>query len=73
MYPAVGLEFGILNQDPLIKPKMSMDIKGFIDKYEVFDNYNEVIPEYDKEMQTYYNLRYENRRSDKFSSRIVNK
>ncbi|WP_435529958.1 nitroreductase family protein [Peptoniphilus olsenii] len=70
-YPAVGLGFGIPNQDPQIKPKMSMDIKSFIDKYEVFDNYNEVISEYDKEMQTYYDLRDENRRSDKFSTQII--
>lgn len=52
---------------------MSMDIKIFIDKYEVFDNYNELISEYDKEMQTYYDLRDKNRRSDKFSTQIIKK
>ncbi|MDU2829583.1 MAG: nitroreductase family protein [Anaerococcus sp.] len=72
-YPVVGLDFGIPNQDPQIKPKMSMDIKIFIDKYEVFDNYNELISEYDKEMQTYYDLRDKNRRSDKFSTQIIKK
>ena len=52
---------------------MSMDIKSFTDKYEVFDNYNEVIAYYDKEMTNYYDLRDANKRSDNFSKQIIKK
>lgn len=72
-YPAVGLSFGIPDQDPQIKPKMSMAIKSFVDRYQEFDHYMEVIADYDQEMQTYYDLRDSNRRSDKFSSQILKK
>ena len=72
-YPAVGLSFGIPDQDPQIKPKMSMEIKSFIDHYEDYESYMDVISDYDQEMQTYYDLRDANRRSDKFSSQILKK
>lgn len=72
-YPAVGLGFGIPNQDPQLKPRMSMEIKSFENKYQVFDNYNKIIADYDKEMTTYYDLRDKNRRSDSFSSQIAKK
>ena len=72
-YPAVGLGFGIPDQDPQIKPKMSMDIKSSVDHYEIYDNYHEVIADYDQEMETYYDLRDSNRRSDKFSTQIPKK
>lgn len=72
-YPVVGLGFGIPNQKPQIKPKMSMDIKSFTDEYKVYDNYNEVIAGYDKEMTNYYDLRDANKRSDNFSKQIIKK
>ena len=72
-YPVVGLGFGLPNQEPQLKPRMSMDIKTFENHYEVYDNYMEKIADYDKEMTTYYDLRDANRRSDSFSSQIRKK
>lgn len=72
-FPAVGLGFGLANQEPQLKPRMSMDLKTFENHYEVYDNYMDKISDYDKEMTTYYDLRDKNRRSDSFSSQIKKK
>lgn len=72
-YPAVGLSFGIPNQDPQLKPRMSMDLKSFENSYEVYDNYNEKIDDYNKEMTSYYDLREDGKRSDTFSEQIPKK
>lgn len=72
-YPAVGLGFGIPNQEPQLKPRMDINLKTFENKYQVFDNYNEKISDYDKEMTTYYDLRNANRRVDSFSNQIPKK
>lgn len=72
-FPAVGLGFGYPNQEPQLKPRMDIGLKSFEDKYKIFDNYNEKIADYDKEMTTYYDLRESNRRSDSFSTQIAKK
>ena len=72
-FPGVGLGFGYPNQEPQLKPRMDIGIKSFEDKYKIFDNYNDKISEYDKEMTTYYDLRESNRRSDSFSTQIAKK
>ncbi|WP_297281183.1 nitroreductase family protein [uncultured Anaerococcus sp.] len=72
-FPAVGLGFGYPNQEPQLKPRMDIGLKSFEDRYKIFDNYNDKISEYDKEMTTYYDLRESNRRSDSFSTQIAKK
>ena len=72
-FPAVGLGFGYPNQQPQLKPRMDIKLKNFENSYEIFDNYNEKISDYDKEMTTYYDLRDSNRRSDSFSRQIPKK
>ena len=72
-FPAVGLGFGYPNQEPQLKPRMDIGLKYFENSYEIFDNYNEKISDYDKEMTTYYDLRESNRRSDSFSTQIPKK
>lgn len=72
-YPAVGLGFGIPNQEPQIKPRMDINLKAFENSYKVYDNYNQTIADYDKEMTTYYDLRDANRRVDSFSAQIPKK
>ena len=72
-FPAVGLGFGYPNQEPQLKPRMDIGLKYFENSYEIFDNYNEKISDYDKEMTTYYDLRESNRRSDSFSTQISKK
>lgn len=72
-YPAVGLGFGIPNQNPQLKPRMDINLKSFENKYQIYDNYNQKIADYDKEMTTYYDLRDANRRVDSFSKQIPKK
>lgn len=70
-FPIVGIGFGEPNQEPQLKPRMPLELKVFTDEYEISHNYLEKIKEYDKEMQTYYDLRDANRRVDSFSRQIV--
>ena len=72
-YPAVGLSFGIPNQEPQLKPRLDIKLKTFENSYKIYDSYNEMIKDYDNEMTTYYDLRDANRRSDSFSKQIPKK
>lgn len=70
-FPIVGLAFGYPAQDPDLKPRMDISLKVFNDKYEKKENYLETIKDYDKEMQTYYDLRDNTKPVDKFSEQVV--
>ncbi len=71
--PVLGLGIGYPNQNPQLKPRMSMDLRLFENTYKKFDDYLEEIKEYDVEMQTYYDLREANKRVDSFSNQVVTK
>lgn len=71
--PVVGLGLGYPNQNPQLKPRMGMDLRLFENTYKSFDSYLEEIKDYDKEMQTYYDLREANKRVDSFSDQVVTK
>lgn len=71
--PVVGLGLGYPNQNPQLKPRMEMDLRLFENTYRKFDSYLEEIKEYDREMQTYYDLRDANKRVDCFSDQVVTK
>lgn len=70
-FPVLGLGIGYPNQDPALKPRMDMRLRVFDNKYEKKDNYLELLSEYDKEMQTYYDLRQANKPLDKFTTQVV--
>lgn len=70
-FPIVGLGFGYPDQDPQLKPRMDISLKVFENKYKIQDNYLESIKEYDKEMQTYYDLRDDSKPLDSFSKQVV--
>lgn len=70
-FPVVGLGVGYPNQNPQLKPRMSMELRVFENTYNPFENYLEKIEDYDKEMRTYYDLRNANRRVDCFSDQVV--
>jgi nitroreductase len=72
-FPVVGLGLGIPNQNPTLKPRLSNELKVFENSYHIFDNYLEIVADYDVEMQTYYDLRNANQRVDSFSNQIVAK
>lgn len=72
-FPALGLGFGYPNQNPELKPRMDMELRMFENGYKCFDNYSDLIKEYDEIMQTYYDLRQANQRVDSFSNQVVAK
>ena len=72
-FPALGLGFGFPNQQPQLKPRMEMELRVFENKYNEFNNYCDIISEYDEIMQTYYDIRQANKRVDSFSDQIVTK
>lgn len=72
-FPALGLGFGYPNQEPQLKPRMDMELRMFENSYKCFDNYSDMIKEYDEIMQTYYDLRQANQRVDSFSNQVITK
>src|SRR5699024_7746268 len=66
-FPIVGIGFGYPDQSPQLKPRMDTELKFFTDEYKIHDNYLKAIEDYDREMQTYYDLRDANRPVDCFS------
>jgi nitroreductase len=72
-FPVLGIGFGYPAQEPQLKPRMDVSLKVFENRYRVFDDYLKRLADYDKEMQTYYDLRDNGRHSDSFSQQIVKK
>lgn len=72
-YPVLGLGFGYPNQNPQLKPRMDMELRMYENSYKYFDNYSDIIKEYDQIMQTYYDLRQANQRVDSFSNQVITK
>ena len=72
-FPIVGLGIGYPDQSPQLKPRMAMDFRVFENSYEIKENYLHLIKDYDKELQTYYDLRDANRRVDSFSDQVVSR
>lgn len=72
-FPVIGLGIGYPNQDPQLKPRMDVKLRAFENHYEKMDNYMEKINDYDKQMQTYYDLRDDNKAMDKFSQQVVDR
>jgi len=72
-FPILGLGLGYPNQEPQLKPRMSMDYRIFENKYVPMENILEHLHEYDDEMQTYYDLRNSSKRVDSFTDQVVMK
>lgn len=70
-FPIVGMGFGYPNQEPQLKPRMDISLKVFENKYGYQDSYLASIKEYDKEMQTYYDLRNTTKPLDSFSKQVL--
>jgi nitroreductase len=70
-FPVLGVGFGYPAQQPQLKPRMDVSLKVFENRYRIFDDYLESVAGYDKEMQTYYDLRDKGRHSAAFSEQVV--
>lgn len=69
--PVLGIAFGYPDQNPQLKPRIPYENRIFKDKYQKFDNYHELLKDYDKEMQTYYDLRNTDKTLDAFTTQVV--
>ena len=72
-FPVVGVSFGYPNQKPQLKPRMDMRLRVFENTYKTHESYIEELKEYDREMQTYYDLRNANKRVDSFTDQVAAK
>jgi nitroreductase len=72
-FPVLGLGFGYPVQYPQLKPRLNISFKTFENRYTIFDDYLELIADYDKEMQTYRDARDDRKHSDSFSKMVVKK
>ncbi len=70
-FPIVGVGFGYPAESPMLKPRMSLDLKVFENHYQKQDNYLEAIKDYDQVMQNYYDLRDTTKSLPAFSRQIV--
>lgn len=71
-FPVLGLGIGYPNQNPQLKPRMDMKLRVFENAYTTFDNYLDMIKEYDEEMRTYYDLRDPGRFFERTNFRAYN-
>ncbi len=69
-FPVIGMGVGYPDQEPQLKPKMSMEHRCFENEYKSFDNYLDELKDLDAEMHNYYDTRDENRRSDTFTNQL---
>lgn len=70
-FPVVGLGLGIPDQNPDLKPRMPREANVFDDTYTKFDNYMELLEDYDEEMGQYYDLRNTQHPLPVFTKQVV--
>ncbi|CDZ75399.1 nitro/flavin reductase [Peptoniphilus sp. ING2-D1G] len=69
-FPVIGMGIGYPDQQPQLKPKMSMEFRCFENEYKSLENYVDKFKDFDAEMNNYYDTRDENRRSDTFTNQL---
>lgn len=68
-FPILGLQVGIPNQEPQLKPRLPLDQITFDNNYPRNFNISE-LKNYDQTVTTYYDLRDANKRIDSFTNQI---
>ncbi|KRK11376.1 NADPH-flavin oxidoreductase [Ligilactobacillus pobuzihii E100301 = KCTC 13174] len=68
-FPVLGLQVGIPDQQPQLKPRLPLDFRTFENEYN-YDHTLSDLADYDKNVQTYYDLRNSNQRIDSFTAQI---
>ena len=69
-YPVLGIQIGIPDQDPQLKPRLPLDKIVFENEYPKDFQLSD-LKEYDEVVQTYYDLRNANQRIDSFTNQIA--
>ncbi|MFT8825827.1 MAG: NADPH-dependent oxidoreductase [Liquorilactobacillus mali] len=70
-FPILGLQVGIADQKPQLKPRLPLDAIFFENDYHEINVSD--LKEYDEVVQTYYDLRDSNRRIDSFTKQVSSK
>jgi len=71
-FPALGMQVGVPDQDPQLKPRLPLEFTTFENDYPrdfAVDN----LKDYDQVVTTYYDLRDTNKRIDSFTKQITGK
>lgn len=68
-FPILGLQVGVPDQEPQLKPRLPLDLRTFENEYNYTLETSE-LEKYDQVVQTYYDLRDSNRRIDSFTNQI---
>jgi nitroreductase len=72
-FPIFGVGLGYPDQSPQLKPKMPLHMLLHENGYQEPINYHEALEEYDREMETYYDLREGGKRMDSFTLQVERK
>lgn len=68
-YPAVGVGFGVPNQNPQIKPRLDIKLKTYENSYKTYDSYLDMVKIMIKKWQPIM-IWDSGRKSESFSSQI---
>lgn len=71
-FPLLGLQIGIPNQEPQLKPRLPLQFRTFENSYDYHYHLDD-LKDYDQVVHTYYDLRDANRRIDTFTHQIATK
>lgn len=69
-FPILGLQVGVPDQAPQLKPRLPLNLIAFDNEYRRDFTVND-LADYDQEVTTYYDLRDTNKRVDSFSHQIA--
>lgn len=69
-FPVLGMQVGIPDQKPQLKPRLPLEFTCFEDEYKKDFDVKD-LADYDKVVTTYYDLRDANRRIDSFTKQIT--
>lgn len=69
-FPALGMQVGVPNQEPQLKPRLPLEFTTFENEYPR-DFAVDSLKDYDQVVTTYYDLRDTNKRIDSFTKQIT--
>ena len=72
-FPVLGMQVGMPDQKPQLKPRLPKEIMHMENHYQVFENPLKDIEAYDEEITGYYDTRDSNHRVDRFSKQVADK
>ena len=70
-FPLVGVGFGVPDDQPELKPRMSLDFILGENGYPLHENYVEDLADFDDEMTQYYDTRQRNQRSETYTNNVL--